>query len=268
MSFLRKLSSVILTTLLLSFYITVSHAFDEELHSLPEWKIMLEIKKLQFEIRDLENSGLISNATAIMTASILTTVVVGVVHSNLTHYFFPSDYIFKGQLISELSSGLPMYINAILLGIINSILPGAAIGGLLAVIDSKNEDIPRIPQKDSFWLGLSSAIATCGLWELGIGIGHFSAWLGYAGVWNVGYLNALGFVSASLGAIALFSNISTQRSTLQAKKLKLEYRLAEAEFILRKRLRTRQDKDIEKEKQDNETVTFSEQKSGYQNLEF
>ncbi|MFK0571837.1 hypothetical protein [Endozoicomonas sp.] len=218
-----------------------------------EKQIIEEIKKIKMQLNKLEETGQISTATAITVSSILATVVVGVIHSGLVHYFFPGSYVFYGQMATTLNYGLPQYINAMLLGIINAIIPGTAIGLLLAGMDSSDETSPRLPVSESFWIGVKSALSSTGLWVMGVGGAYLINRFVYDGVWAASSMNYLALGLIPLNAIALYYNIVTHRKDLKLKALNLEHRLTEAEEVLNMR-----ESQIEYDSLENEESTLDE----------
>ncbi|WP_299727427.1 hypothetical protein [uncultured Endozoicomonas sp.] len=123
-----------------------------------EEDILYEIERINQKIEKLEGSGQISGTTKLAIVGILGTIVYGVVHGQLTWMFNPEFYLAKGIAVVQ----GPAWINAVLRGVLDTAIPGIAIGALLGFANGCHDNLPTInlETEDLVKVGVISVVST------------------------------------------------------------------------------------------------------------
>ncbi|WP_067519828.1 hypothetical protein [Endozoicomonas ascidiicola] len=123
-----------------------------------EEDILYEIERINQKIEKLEGSGEISGTTKLAIVGILGTIVYGVVHGHLTWMFNPEFYLAKGIAVVEGSA----WINAVLRGVVDTAIPGLAIGTLLGFANEYPDNLPglNLETEDLVKVGVISIVST------------------------------------------------------------------------------------------------------------
>ncbi|KEI72070.1 hypothetical protein [Endozoicomonas elysicola] len=187
-----------------------------------EEKILDEIERINKELDKLEQSGQLDSPTKFAISGLLGTIVYGVAHAQIAWFFRPEFY--TGMVVSG-----SLWINAVLIGIINTAIPGLAVGALLGLSNYFPENLPQLPIEELVTPGLVAIISTLGMTLLG-------AWLFPACHHCISFPMKMFYtatVTVPISTLGLMATIYAKRKDLHNKKqLDLKHRLKEARKTL------------------------------------
>ncbi|WP_066016135.1 hypothetical protein [Endozoicomonas atrinae] len=190
-----------------------------------EEQILDEIERVSKELDKLEQSGQLDSPTKFAISGLLGTIAYGVAHAQIAWFFRPEFY--TGMVVSGSA-----WINAVLIGIINTAIPGLAVGALLGLSNYFPENLPQLPVEELVTPGLITIVSTLGMTLLG-------AWLFPACHHCVSLPMRMLYtahVTIPISTLGLMATIYSKRVDLyKNKQLELKHRLQEARKTLQKK---------------------------------
>lgn len=191
-------------------------------NQISEEQILDEIERISKELDKLEQSGQLDSPTKFAISGLLGTIVYGVAHAQIAWFFRPEFY--TGMVVSGSS-----WINAVLMGIINTAIPGLAVGALLGLSNHFPEHLPKLPIEELVTPGLVAIISTLGMTLLG-------AWVFPACHHCISLPMRMLYtatVTVPISTLGLMGTIYARRTDLHNKQqLDLKHRLKEAQKTL------------------------------------
>ncbi len=125
-----------------------------------EEQILDEIERVSKELDKLEQSGQLDSPTKFAISGLMGTIAYGVAHAQIA-WFFRLEF-YTGMVVSGSA-----WINAVLIGIINTAIPGLAVGALLGLSNYFPENLPQLPVEELVTPGLITIVSTLGMTLLG-----------------------------------------------------------------------------------------------------
>ena len=204
-----------------------STPYERNLQRMTEHQVLSEIERLQSSLDELSQNNRLDSATYAVAAGVLGTVAYGIAHAQLVWLFRPAFFSYGA---AGLVPG-PSWINAVLRGIIDSFLPGLAVGAMLGVASYLPEDTPALNPDELAVPGSTFIVSALGMTLLGSMVfpvcHHCVSW--------PFRMLATAFISVPLNALGMLTYILSKRLDLQEETLNLKYRLREAKETLRNR---------------------------------
>ncbi|WP_133060385.1 hypothetical protein [Parendozoicomonas haliclonae] len=187
-----------------------------------EEMVLQEIDSIRRQLDDLTGQERISVATQTAAGAVLATIAYGVAHAQLVWLFNPSFY-----KVFAVVPG-PSWINAILRGIMDSLIPGIGLGAVLATANTLPYSIPALDPETLIEPAGMAVVSALGLSMLGASMFPFPCCTSFG---SRMFNSALSF-SGPLTALGLFSYILSNRQELLEEKLSLKSQLKDARDTL------------------------------------
>ena len=191
-------------------------------NQISEEQILDEIERISKQLDKMEQSGQLDSPTKFAISGLLGTIAYGVAHAQIAWFFRPEFY--TGMVVSGSS-----WINAVLIGIINTAIPGLAVGALLGLSNYFPENLPQLPVEELVTPGLITIVSTLGMTLLG-------AWLFPACHHCLSLPMRMLYtahVTIPISTLGLMATIYSKRVDLyNNKQLELKHRLQEARKTL------------------------------------
>ena len=202
--------------------------YEHALQRMTENQVLTEIQRLQGILDNLTRTGRIESSTNIAAGAALATVAYGIAHAQLAWLFQPG--FFAGHHTAALIPD-SSWINAILCGIVSSVLPGTGVGALLGTASYLNDELPAVSPEELIIPGLTAIVSTLGMTILGATLMPVC----HGCMKMATRMYRLTSLTVPISASAMFVYIATKRQELLEEKLDLTYRLKEAREALNRK---------------------------------